>query len=90
MNVRKSKLYRRKEKRYRKKNFPMHKADLAISRLASNDRDKLRRLHNDHKLHVGIREMHISRPNDDWLIRYSKRKDGGIDLLDMNSHDEMK
>ncbi|WP_056954049.1 type II toxin-antitoxin system YafQ family toxin [Limosilactobacillus ingluviei] len=85
----KTKNYLRKEKRFRKKNYPLHETEKVIRRLIENDRQVLRKQHRDHKLHVGGRELHVTGPRDNWLIRYS-RKENKLLLIDMLTHDNLQ
>lgn len=81
--------YLRKEKKFRKKNYPVAAIETVIKRLVHNDREVLRSQHRDHKLHVGGREVHVVRPGDNWLIRY-QRNGSQIKLLDMLTHDGLQ
>ena len=81
--------YLRKEKKFRKKNYPAAAIETVIKRLVHNDREALRRQHRDHKLRVGGREVHVVRPSDNWLIRY-QRNGNQIELLDMLTHDGLQ
>lgn len=80
--------FKRKEERFKKKNYDMGLLNQALKNLSNNDKEKLSSLHHDHKLFRGGREMHVSKRNDDWLVYYEREGDK-INLIDMGGHDEL-